>query len=143
MKIPGLTASYIESFAAEGSFERGREYVDAGAVVSVRRTGPGHLESHVKGSHYMPYTVIVNHDDDGIVEVECSCPYFAGGWCKHIVAALLAYLEGDYDAEGWRRTLASLQELDARQTVELLEALLRHHPEIASLVDDELARLRS
>ena len=43
MKIPGLTASSIESYAAEGSYERGREYVDSGAVVSVRRTGPGHV----------------------------------------------------------------------------------------------------
>ncbi len=134
MKIPGLTASSIESYAAEGSYERGREYVDSGAVVSVRRTGPGHIEAHVKGGHMMPYTVVVRHDDKGVAEVECSCPYFAGGWCKHIVASLLACIEGEYDREGQELLGKLVEGLGRDEVVALLESIVRDHPELATWV---------
>ncbi|MBT8399659.1 MAG: SWIM zinc finger family protein [Rhodothermia bacterium] len=140
MKIPGLTASSIESYAAEGSYERGREYVDSGAVISVRRTGPGHVEAHVKGGHMMPYTVVVRHDDQGVSEVECSCPYFAGGWCKHIVAVLLAYLDGEYDLEGSELLVRLMQGLSRDEVVSLLQSVAQDHPEIATWVRDAQSR---
>lgn len=140
MKIPGLTASSIESYAAEGSYERGREYVEDGRVVSLRRTGPGHIEAHVKGGHMMPYTVVVRHDDKGISEVECSCPYFAGGWCKHIVAVLLAYVEGGYDLESDQVVARAVKGLGRDEVVSLLQSIAQDHPELATWVLEERSR---
>jgi uncharacterized Zn finger protein len=44
----------------------------------------------VAGSEFAPYEVSVTFDEAGITEAACGCPYEWDGWCKHIVATLLA-----------------------------------------------------
>ena len=47
----------------------------------------------MEGSDYAPYEVVVTlHPDGGISNASCTCPYDWGGYCKHIVAVLLAVL---------------------------------------------------
>ena len=53
------------------------------------------ITAEVQGSDYEPYEVVVNlHPDGGVRSADCTCPYEQGGYCKHIVAVLLAVLRG-------------------------------------------------
>src|SRR5947209_1755066 len=87
-----LTEALIRQNAAAESVQRGRQYFREGAVASLVRRGAA-IEAEVEGSEPAPYRVRVGFDEGGITDAECSCPYDWGGWCKHIVATLLACLE--------------------------------------------------
>jgi uncharacterized Zn finger protein len=91
MAIPGLSAGLIRQKATAESFRRGQDYHRRHAVISLERDDDV-LEAQVQGSGREPYQVRITFDEKGITDAECSCPYDWGGWCKHIVAALLACL---------------------------------------------------
>src|SRR5215210_7468150 len=95
----------IRALASPEVYERGREYWHDGQVLELVHRGD-ELEATVQGSDDEPYVVLVALGSRGIVEAGCSCPYDWGGVCKHVVAALLAYLEQPEDIEQ-RPTLAS------------------------------------
>src|SRR3954463_15082601 len=109
--IPSLSEATIRSHSSPESYIRGRGYYDRGAVADLTLRG-NLLEGAVEGSQYEPYRVRVRFDAGGITAATCSCPYDFGGWCKHIVALLLAALY-DTDAIERRPPLdALLAELD-------------------------------
>jgi len=91
MPQPQLNEALLRSLASDQSFSRGQEYFDRGAVWSLEKRGDT-LLARIEGSEYQPYEVTVELDAGGIVDAECSCPYNWGGYCKHIVAAVLAYI---------------------------------------------------
>ena len=89
--LPKLTESIIRQHASSDSYQRGCEYYEQGAVLRVVRRGQ-QFQAEVEGSQYEPYRVQITYDAGGITQAMCSCPYEWGGWCKHIVATLLAYV---------------------------------------------------
>ena len=78
------------------------------------------LYASVAGSDDEPYQVTVRFADNQIADAECTCPYDWGGWCKHIVAALLAARKEPDSIE----QRAPLPELLAPLTREQLLALV-------------------
>jgi uncharacterized Zn finger protein len=140
MKVPGLTTSYVHDHAAEGSYDRGETYQREGAVVSLKRTSETTIDALVKGSQYAPYNIRIRHDDKVVTSVECSCPYFAGAWCKHVVAALLACLE-ETDASPLPQGASHLVDrLDKEDVGRLLDRVARNHPEIVAWIRAEIDR---
>jgi hypothetical protein len=89
--IPGLSEGFIRQEATAESFRRGQDYHRRQAVISLVQDDDA-LEARVMGSGHEPYQVRITFDQNGITDAECSCPYDWGGWCKHIVATLLACL---------------------------------------------------
>jgi uncharacterized Zn finger protein len=85
-----VTEVVIRSLATAQSFERGENYYHSGAVLGLSKRG-NTLLAHVEGSSYEPYEVTVELSEHGVIEAYCTCPYDWGGYCKHVVAALLAY----------------------------------------------------
>ncbi len=142
MKLPGLTESTLQARTTEESYQRGEAYFNAGAVRSLERSGARQVEALVKGSSPLPYTVHVRHDDAGITGATCTCPYFAGSWCKHIVATLLACLHASGPRQERPSVAALLEGLDRAALVALIERLLEHHPHLAGWIEHEGARLR-
>ena len=120
MAWPELTEAQIRQYAAEETFQRGREYYRQGAVVGLIKRGPV-LQAEVEGSLATPYRVRCTFDPPGQISVTCSCPYEWGGWCKHIVATLLACLRAPETIEE-RPTLESTLEQLKRE--DLLAILL-------------------
>jgi len=92
MAWPELNEAQIRHYATEETFQRGREYYRQGAVVGLIRRGTM-LQAEVEGSRASPYRIRCTFDSPGQVTAICSCPYEWGGWCKHIVAALLACIK--------------------------------------------------
>lgn len=137
MQIPGLTRSTIEENTAGGSYERGQRYYEEGAVRQIEHEVE-EVKAQVQGKQALPYTVHITYDSDGIKEVECSCPYHKGTWCKHIAAVLLALLD---QSEG--EAEASIDELlrgvNREELIRLIERLAERDPRVIDWIEEERA----
>lgn len=142
MAFPSLTRSDIRAHTAGGSFERGEEYLADGAIRSVKQTGDHTLKAQVQGSDVHPYVVTIQFDADDVQKVKCTCPYYEGSWCKHIVAVLLKVLEeGAVPAEDPVEVTELVADLNHSDLVALIERLVEHDPELISQIEREHARL--
>jgi len=131
----GISEAQIREHASDQSFKRGQEYFRSKAVLSLVRRGSA-LEAEVEGSEPRPYRVRVAFAANGL-SVSCTCPYDWDDWCKHIVAALLAYLHGDALEE--REPLDSrLASLTPEQMKEALVRLSARQPDFNEAIDREL-----
>jgi len=132
IKLPKITRAMIQRSTTAQSFARGEGYYATGAVLELVRRGDT-LYAEVEGSSYEPYQVEVTLDEQGISSAYCTCPYDWGGWCKHIVAVLLAAADAP-DAVEARPTVDTLIEpLDAAQLRAVVLTLVERHP---GLIDE-------
>jgi uncharacterized Zn finger protein len=132
----------IQENSSPESFRRGREYYRQGAVASLVRRG-GELRAEVEGSSFAPYEVHVTFDAAGITGAACSCPYDWGGWCKHIVATLLAAI---YELETMQE-LPTLEDvlsgLDPKQLKNILLKLAERNSYLADVIEREVSLLQT
>ncbi len=141
MGIPGLSESSIRAHASPDSFSRGRGYYDRDAVVDLTQRG-NTIQGEVEGSQYTPYRIQITFDQGGITTATCTCPYDWGGWCKHIVAVLLACVyEGD-EIETKPTLDALLANLDRAQLQALLLGLAARDPNLADSIERQVALLQ-
>lgn len=97
------------------------------------------LFAAVQGSEWEPYHVgaaIANGD----FTASCTCPYDWEGYCKHIVAAMLTYINPD---DGHSVPIATaapiddlLDNLDAPALRTLVHRLLDAAPALAEVIDE-------
>lgn len=130
MDLIALTREDVRGLADNSRvFAAGLDYERSGMICrfAVMPTG---ITARVHGN-YGEYTVTVTPD----VKMRCTCPY-EGTVCKHKIAVLLHYLEGDYsalDASGaeaptvLEATLAQMPEDDLRA---LLVRLIRNDADV-------------
>jgi uncharacterized Zn finger protein len=142
MTIPSLSEAAIRQQAAAESFRRGENYYRQGAVVSLVQRG-NMLQAEVEGSQYEPYGVRVTFDEGGITSAVCSCPYDWGGWCKHIVATLLAGLDDPEEIEVHPTLDELLADLDREELQSLLLHLATRDPYVADEIEGQIVLLRS
>jgi hypothetical protein len=91
MKKMILTLEEIKNLCTETSFVRGLEYFRMGNVTSLEQFG-NEITATVEGTR--DYTVTIRTGKKAITAT-CTCPYDWGGYCKHIVATLIALSEND------------------------------------------------
>lgn len=133
-----ITENRIQEYASPESFRRGEDYYQQGAVLSV--TGRGDtLHAEVAGSDFAPYNVRVSFDEAGITHATCSCPYEWGGWCKHIVAALLACVREPEAVQALPALAETLSTLDRDQLRDLLLKLAERDPSLPGIIESELS----
>jgi len=87
-----LTVGKIRSLCTDESFRRGVEYFREGRVHNVQLSS-GKVTSVVEGNRSYRVSVKLLHQ---ATDASCTCPYDFEGYCKHIVATLLAVAE-DYE----------------------------------------------
>ena len=126
------TESSIRAHTTPQVFQRGLDYYQQHAVLSLKRRGD-ELLAEVEGSQYEPYLVRIKLDGDLVESALCNCPYDWGGWCKHVVAVLLAALREPKDVEEHPTLKALLEDLDREQLQALVKYLAGRHP---ALIDD-------
>lgn len=140
MTLPKLTLSTIKRYATDKSFSRGQSYWKSGAVISLTQR-QNVLQGEVEGNNPVPYRITVDFDGGGITSTYCSCPYSFEGWCKHIVAILIACIEQP-DAVEQRPSLAQLLDsLNLVQTQGLLQTLVEDNPALIESIDFYVSRL--
>jgi hypothetical protein len=120
MELTALTREDVRDLADNGRvFAGGEEYAKTGMIFRFSVT-PGGISARVHGSSG-DYTVTVTPQ----VKSRCTCPY-DGAVCKHIIAALLHYLSGDYAQIGTtvpgvptalEQTLTEMPDADLRALV--------------------------
>ena len=94
MNLKSLTRKDILSLADSNKiFQRGEDYYESGLILKFS-VSPDSITAKVRGN-YGNYTVKIEDDSDEL-EIDCNCPY-DGYVCKHIVAVLLRYIEGEYE----------------------------------------------
>jgi len=81
-----LSTEDIKALCTETSFVRGLEYFQMGNVTDLEQFG-NKITATVEGTR--DYTVTIRRDKKTITAT-CTCPYDWGGYCKHIVATLIA-----------------------------------------------------
>ena len=135
-----INETTIRSHATAQSFERGRRYHKNGAVISLTQR-EDKLIGEVEGSEYEPYRVIIEVDAAGVAEAICTCPYAFEGWCKHIVATLLASLDDPSQIEQRPSLEALLDPLSRDQLQTLIQSLATEQPELIDLIDLHLQPL--
>ena len=110
------------------------QYYHAGAVRRIERRGDLVL-ARVEGNTYPPYRIRIVLGKDTIDEARCNCPYDWGGWCKHIVAVLIAMLERPGRVVE-RATVESLvDDLDKDQLRELVFHLTDRYPRLIKKIE--------
>ncbi len=142
MAEPTYTESFIRLHTTPKSYERGVAYYDDGAVLSLERRGD-ELVGQVEGSEYEPYQVRITFTGETVESASCDCPYDWGGWCKHIVAVLVAALH-EPDTVKKRPTLGTLlDDLDREQLQALMRYLAGRRPDLTADVESWLVLTRA
>jgi uncharacterized Zn finger protein len=120
----------IKELCTKASFERGQRYLEEGRV-KIREVSPSKITAVVAGTSN--YRVEVNLEDKKGVFATCTCPYDWEGYCKHIVATLLAVEEGRGEIESMAKMSSkrqqSMETLLMRTEPEALRSFLRHEME--------------
>ncbi len=137
MPLPAINEANIRSHATEKSFQRGESYCCQGAVTSLIQRGTA-LVSKVEGSEYEPYRVSVQFDAAGLTGATCTCPYNFEGWCKHIVATLLAALRNSEDIQQHPSLSELLRPLNRDQLQALIETLSVDQPDLIEQIEWQL-----
>ena len=129
-----LSEAFIRQHASANSLSRGKDYYRSGAVLSLHQRGE-QLQAEVEGSAYDPYQVRVVFDESDLTSVECDCPYDWGGFCKHIVAVLLAYIHAPDDVMIRPTIPVLVKDLKAEQLQEIIIALVEQDSLLADAVE--------
>jgi len=142
MTIPALSEAVMRGQATAQSFQRGQDHYHQGYVISLVQRGDA-LQAKVEGGQYQPYRVRVDFDKGGIIGASCTCPYDRGGWCKHIVAALLVCLHEPESVERRPEFKDLLADLNREQLQGLLLHLAERDPDLADEIESQVALLQS
>ncbi len=89
-----LTAALLERLSLPAIYERGEHYFRSGRVAQLVKQG-GQVEALVRGSR--DYRQLIDLSADSWAAT-CTCPYEGEGICKHLVAAGLAIVAGQFSA---------------------------------------------
>lgn len=87
-----LSTAKLKEYGWNRSFERGEEYYRKGAVCSLIQHG-SRISAMVQGNRRYKANI---HLSGSSLKYDCTCP--AGGFCKHLIAAALAWNNGEADA---------------------------------------------
>lgn len=136
-QLPEIDEKQVRALATDKSFERGYEYLQAGAVQRVVLRG-NLLFAEVEGSEYDPYRVTVELSKKRIAKATCACPYEFGGICKHIVATLLAYIQTPEEIEHRQPTGELIGRLSPEQLRDLILVLVQEQPQLMDVIDEKL-----
>lgn len=137
-----LKETIIRQQTSLGSFQRGVDYYEQGAVTSLIQRG-NVLQASVKGSQEIPYQIYVILNPGDPPRATCTCPYDRNSWCKHIVAALLSYIYKPETVQ-LRSTLEEqLANLSRDQLQVLILNLVARTPGLIEEVEEQLTLLHS
>jgi uncharacterized Zn finger protein len=134
MTLPKITESMIRAGASPESFRRGEQYHREGAISNTTLQGT-QLSGECAGTYAPYYRVQVELDEAGIADASCTCLYEYGGYCKHIVALLLAYLYHPKSFTVRKAPEKLLAELDRDDRTAILTKLIQEQPDLYDRIE--------
>ncbi len=134
MALPKITESMIRVGATPESFRRGEEYHRESAISNTSIQGTL-LSGECAGTYAPYYQVLVELDEAGITDASCTCLYEYGGYCKHIVALLLAYLHHPKSFAVRKAPAELLADLDHNDLTAILTKLIHEQPDLYDRIE--------
>jgi len=131
--LPSLSRTDVQNWTERRFYDRGENYFRQDRIQRPRREGKT-LKAECRGSQPNPYHVEAELDEDGIAWAECSCPMGGGGYCKHVVALLLTWVESSKKFESQDPLERILQEQSSRKLAQLILKMVERHPDLERLV---------
>lgn len=138
MSLPKLSESIIRAGAEAQTYQRGYALWQEGAISNTAIQG-NILTGECAGTSAPYYTLCIELDEGGIRSASCSCPYEFGGYCKHTVALLLAYVHEPKQFVKRKAPAELLAYLDRETLLALLTKLLHDRPELVDWVEAAIA----
>lgn len=129
--IPHITEQAIRALVDEASFQRGQNYFRAGNIFDTLRQGMT-LKARCQGSLPQAYRVQVTFDDDAIIGNSCTCPL--GGYCKHVAALLLTWLDSPEEFIEQPEVDTLLDQYSKAQLITLIKKMLQRDPDLEILL---------
>jgi uncharacterized Zn finger protein len=134
-----LTETDLREMTDSGSFDRGRSYARGDRIFDASLRG-AILQASCHGSSGGPYRVeatLVPLDDAKtkrpLADYLCTCP--RGGFCKHVVALLLTWIQQP-EAFAVRPTVGELLTGRGRdELAALVELMVRREPDLVDLIE--------
>lgn len=133
-----LTEAIIRAKTNPQTFARGRELQQAGAL-SQMTIHANSLSGRCEGEQWPFYQVRAELDPGGVRAAACGCADQAEGYCKHIVALLLAYAHEPEQFVVRANAANRLAELERAQLLALVTKLLSERPELNDWIEAALA----
>lgn len=129
MKLEKLTRKIIQQRCDAQVYERGEDYYRSGRVRQRMKSTRG-IKVQVHGTQV--YAVAITERRGEMVAI-CTCPYGQSweGYCKHIVAVLLAWLEEPESFAAVKDFPEMLQKKTKEELVEMLSQIGETYPAIA------------
>ncbi len=134
MTLPKITESMIRAGAAPESFRRGEEYYRDEAISNAAIQGTL-LSGECAGTYAPYYRVQAELDEAGIADASCTCLYEYGGYCKHIVALLLAYVHHPKSFTARKAPAELLTDLDHNDLISILTKLIQEQPDLYDRIE--------
>jgi hypothetical protein len=135
-----LTEQEIAAQTDANSFKRGRGYARSGHIFrAVRREDTLRARSHgSSGGPYLVEATLAKADQAkrkkrNPVTYSCDCP--RGGFCKHVVALLLTWIEQPESFEVRPPVAEVLAKKSREELVALIGMMLRENPDFEDLLD--------
>jgi uncharacterized Zn finger protein len=131
-----LSDDDIRRHTDEGSFTRGRSYFRNGHIREpIRRDDT--IEAKCVGSEPVPYRVSATLARAGSgtspKTASCTCP--RGGFCKHIVALLLTWIDDPSRFTELPPMADQLADRSPEQLIALIERMVDRYPDLQRLID--------
>src|SRR5438309_4729774 len=135
--ISTISKDEIRARVGERSFERGMQYFRSGAIFDTRLQGAT-LKARCHGSQGGPYRLEVTLSAEGIPGAHCSCPVGSGGYCKHVPALLLTWIERPEQFAEREELDAALEARSKAELIALVKQMLRQELELEWLLETPL-----
>jgi len=130
--IPTINEQDIRDLVGDASIQRGQQYYRRGAIFETRRQGLA-LKARCEGSRSTAYHVEVTFNSKEIDSTDCSCPI--GGYCKHVVALLLTWLNDPEEFTEQQDIDAVLEGRSKAELILLIKLMLHKEPELEWLLE--------
>ncbi len=128
-----ITEDYLETLTTPKSFEKALDLFYTDAVFDTFSKGDI-LEGKCEGRGQPYYQVEVELENGLVSSAYCTCPYDWGGYCKHIIALLLTFID-DPTAFVVKVDLDSyLKVLDREELINLVKQIANHSRTVNDLV---------
>ncbi|HEU5430419.1 MAG TPA: SWIM zinc finger family protein, partial [Thermomicrobiales bacterium] len=133
-----LTAEQIAQQTDSGSFSRGKTYFRGGRIFAPLRRG-ALIQAQCHGSSGGPYRVEATLAIAGgkrrknPVAYACDCP--RGGFCKHVVALLLTWIDAPERFTARPPIADILAGKSQEELIALIELMVREEPDFEALLD--------
>lgn len=117
-RLDSLTRADIDDMLTRAALDKARDYQRQHRVIE-REVSGNTIYAQVRGSALEPYDVEISVEE-GDIYAGCTCPYELSGWCKHIGAVLLEWIENRNSFKVVDEPKDSLFEQDRDDEIDLL-----------------------